>query len=166
MQLFTSCGFSGLSRRILGPPPQQPPELKCRGGLQPVPASAASVFACGGRRSEGSAFAFHVTLARPSARMVTSRMIVCSFLLFFRKSHARCWSQLWYNRVMSAARKITVEVPQDLLKKAQRASGKGITQTVRTGLQLLAASRAYDRLLQAQGEVRFSRSWQNLKDDR
>ena len=67
---------------------------------------------------------------------------------------------------MSAARKITVEVPQDLLSKAQRASGKGITQTVRTGLQLLAASRAYDRLLQSQGKVRFSRSWQELKDDR
>ncbi len=43
---------------------------------------------------------------------------------------------------MSIARKITVEIPDDLLKKAQRASGKGITQTVRTGLQLLAASQA------------------------
>jgi hypothetical protein len=67
---------------------------------------------------------------------------------------------------MSTARKITVEIPHDLLKKAQRASGKGITQTVRTGLQLLAASHAYDRLLQSQGKVRFSRSWQELKDDR
>jgi hypothetical protein len=67
---------------------------------------------------------------------------------------------------MSTARKITVEVPRDLLNKAQRASGKGITQTVRTGLQLLAASQAYDRLLQSQGKVRFSRSWQELKDDR
>lgn len=67
---------------------------------------------------------------------------------------------------MSAARKITVEVPRDLLSKAQRASGKGITQTVRTGLQLLAAWQAYDRLLQSQGKVRFSRSWQELKDDR
>jgi hypothetical protein len=67
---------------------------------------------------------------------------------------------------MSVARKITVEVPRDLLSKAQRASGKGITQTVRTGLQLLAASQAYDRLLQSQGKVRFSRSWQELKDDR
>jgi hypothetical protein len=67
---------------------------------------------------------------------------------------------------MGAARKITVEVPRDLLNKAQRASGKGITQTVRTGLQLLAASQAYDRLLQSQGKVRFSRSWQKLKDDR
>ena len=67
---------------------------------------------------------------------------------------------------MSAARKITVEVPRDLLSKAQRASGKGITQTVRTGLQLLAASQAYDRLLQSQGKVRLARSWQELKDDR
>ncbi|MGC2529486.1 MAG: hypothetical protein WA639_17175 [Candidatus Acidiferrum sp.] len=67
---------------------------------------------------------------------------------------------------MATARKITVEIPPDLLKKAQRASGKGITQTVRTGLQLLAASQAYDRLLQSQGKVRFSRSWQALKDDR
>jgi len=67
---------------------------------------------------------------------------------------------------MSVARKITVEVPRDLLNKAQRASGKGITQTVRTGLQLLAVSQAYDRLLQSQGKVRFSRSWQELKDDR
>jgi hypothetical protein len=67
---------------------------------------------------------------------------------------------------MSAARKITVEVPRDLLSKAQRASGKGITQTVRNGLQLLAAAQAYDHLLQSQGKVRFSRSWQELKDDR
>jgi len=37
---------------------------------------------------------------------------------------------------VETARKITVEVPLDLLEKAQRASGTGITQTVRTGLQL------------------------------
>jgi len=67
---------------------------------------------------------------------------------------------------MSAVRKITVEVPQDLLSKAQRASGKGITQTVRNGLQLLAAAQAYDHLLQWQGKVRFSRSWQQLREGR
>jgi hypothetical protein len=67
---------------------------------------------------------------------------------------------------MNTARKITVEVPRDLLNKAQRASGKGITQTVRTGLQLLAASQAYERLLQSHGKVRLSRTWQELKDDR
>ena len=67
---------------------------------------------------------------------------------------------------MAKARKITVEVPEDLLKKAQRASGSGVTQTVRAGLQLMAASEAYARLLQFQGKVRFSRSWEELKEDR
>ena len=45
--------------------------------------------------------------------------------------------------IMGTARKITVEVPAELLRKAQEASGAGITQTVRTGLELIAASRAY-----------------------
>jgi len=52
---------------------------------------------------------------------------------------------------METARKITVEVPPELLEKAQRASRSGITQTVRTGLQLAAASEAYARLRQARG---------------
>jgi len=47
---------------------------------------------------------------------------------------------------MKTPRKITVEVPRELLDKAQKASGTGITQTVRTGLQLVAASRTYARL--------------------
>ena len=67
---------------------------------------------------------------------------------------------------MAKARKITVEVPDDLLKKAQRASGSGVTQTVRAGLQLMATSEAYARLLQFRGKVRFSRSVEELKDDR
>jgi hypothetical protein len=67
---------------------------------------------------------------------------------------------------MSAARKITVEVPSELLEKAQRASGTGVTQTVRTGLQLLAASHAYARLRQFRGKVRFSRTLAELKADR
>ena len=69
-------------------------------------------------------------------------------------------------RIMAKARKITVEVPEDLLEKAQLASGTGVTQTVRAGLQLMAASEAYARLLQFRGKVRFSRSAKELKDDR
>ena len=68
--------------------------------------------------------------------------------------------------MMKAARKITLEVPADLLEKAQRASGTGITQTVRTGLQLVAASRTYARLRQLRGKVRFSRTLAELKSDR
>ena len=64
------------------------------------------------------------------------------------------------------ARKITVEIPRELLDQAQKASGTGITQTVRTGLQLLAASRAYARLRQFRGKVRFTRSVADLKADR
>jgi hypothetical protein len=58
---------------------------------------------------------------------------------------------------METARKITVEVPLDLLEKAQRASGTGVTQTVRAGLQLVAASRTY---------ARFTRTLAELKADR
>jgi hypothetical protein len=67
---------------------------------------------------------------------------------------------------MQTTRKITVQVPPQILEKAQRASGAGITQTVRTGLQLLAASQAYDRLRGLRGRVRFTRTLAELKADR
>lgn len=67
---------------------------------------------------------------------------------------------------MNAARKITVEIPEDLLEKAQQASGTGVTQTVRAGLQLLAASQAYSQLRRLRGKVKFSRSLNELKADR
>jgi hypothetical protein len=75
-------------------------------------------------------------------------------------------SDMVYSGVMQSSRKITVEVPPELLEKAQRASGSGITQTVRTGLQLVAASHAYARLRQLRGKVRFTRTAAELKADR
>jgi hypothetical protein len=68
--------------------------------------------------------------------------------------------------IVDTARKITVEVPLELLEKAQRASGTGVTQTVRTGLRLVAASRTYARLRKLRGKVRFSRPVTELKADR
>ncbi len=67
---------------------------------------------------------------------------------------------------MDAVQKITVEVPAALLEKARRASGAGITETVRTGLQLVASSQAYARLRGMRGKVRFSRTASQLKADR
>jgi hypothetical protein len=67
---------------------------------------------------------------------------------------------------MDSARKITVEVPLELLERAQEASGAGVTQTVRTGLELVAASRTYARLRKLRGKVRFSRAAAELKADR
>jgi len=66
---------------------------------------------------------------------------------------------------MGTARKITVEIPRELLEKAQRASGTGVKQTVCTGLQLVAASRTYARLRKLRGKVRFSRTLAELKAD-
>jgi hypothetical protein len=67
---------------------------------------------------------------------------------------------------MEQVRKITIDIPADLLEKAQKSSGSGITQTVRAGLQLLAASQAYNDLRQLRGKVRFSRTAAELKADR
>jgi len=68
--------------------------------------------------------------------------------------------------IMRTPRKITVEVPDELLEKAQRASGTGVTQTVRAGLQLIAAAGTYARLRQLRGKVQFSRTTKELKADR
>jgi hypothetical protein len=65
-----------------------------------------------------------------------------------------------------ALKKVTIELPEELLEKAQEATGSGITQTIRTGLQLVAASQAYADLRQARGKFRFSRTLAELKEDR
>ena len=67
---------------------------------------------------------------------------------------------------METARKITVEVPPELLEKAQHATGTGITQTARTGLEVVAASHAYTKLRQLRGKVRFTLTSGELKADR
>jgi len=61
-------------------------------------------------------------------------------------------------------KKLTVMVPEELLRKAQEATKNGATPTVRAGLKLLAARRAYDGLLANMGKVKFSRTWQELRD--
>lgn len=67
---------------------------------------------------------------------------------------------------MENTRRITVEVPAELLERAQRACGGGITKTVRAGLQLIAASQAFADLRNYRGKVRFSRTLAELKADR
>jgi len=71
-----------------------------------------------------------------------------------------------YGEESMFSRKITVEIPAELLVKAQKASGAGITQTIRAGLELVAAGKAYERLLRLNGKVRFSRTLEELKADR
>jgi hypothetical protein len=67
---------------------------------------------------------------------------------------------------MPDTRKITVEVPEDLLRRAQAASGEGITGTVRRGLALVAAGRAYDELRRLRGKLKLGLDLEALREDR
>ncbi len=67
---------------------------------------------------------------------------------------------------MENAKKITIEVPGDLLQKAQDHTGKGISATVRIGLKLLAASNAYSEIRGMKGKVKFSKTVKELREDR
>lgn len=67
---------------------------------------------------------------------------------------------------MGRTRKITVEIPEQLLKRAQKQSGEGVTGTVRRGLELLAAADAYDHLAALRGKVRFSIDLDIMRDER
>jgi hypothetical protein len=63
-------------------------------------------------------------------------------------------------------RRITVVVPAKLLSIAQKVTGTGVAQTVRAGLELIAARSVYERLLELQGKVQFSRTANELKAGR
>jgi hypothetical protein len=66
---------------------------------------------------------------------------------------------------VSNNQKITLEIPQDLLRKAQKSTGEGVTATVRRGLELLAASTAYEELRKLRGRVKFSIKLKELRKD-
>ena len=67
---------------------------------------------------------------------------------------------------MGDTRKITVEVPDDVLESALAATGEGITQTVRQGLELVAAGRAYEELRRLRGKLRLGSELEALREDR
>jgi hypothetical protein len=67
---------------------------------------------------------------------------------------------------VATARKITVEIPDDLLRRAQKSTGEGVTATVRRGLELVAASRTYDELRRLRGKISLSIDLAKLREDR
>jgi hypothetical protein len=67
---------------------------------------------------------------------------------------------------MAKAKKITVEVPAEILARAQSVSGEGVTGTVRRALEELAGNEVYERILQLRGTVQFSESLDQLREDR
>lgn len=65
-----------------------------------------------------------------------------------------------------AIQKVTVHVERELLRRAQARTGKGVTATIRQGLELVAASEVYDRLRALRGHVTFSIDLKKLREDR
>jgi len=66
---------------------------------------------------------------------------------------------------MGNEKKVTVHLPEDLLHDAQAASGKGITETIRQGLRLVAAKDAYDKLRTLRGAYRSKLKTSELRKD-
>ena len=67
---------------------------------------------------------------------------------------------------MKVERKIAVHFDRELLAKAQKATRAGISDTAHKGLELLAASEAYDLLLKMRGKMKFSSNLNELREDR
>ncbi len=63
-------------------------------------------------------------------------------------------------------RKVTMMLPEELLEAALKASGETMTETVRQGLELIAASQAYSSLRSLRGKVKLDISVQDLRRDR
>jgi len=67
---------------------------------------------------------------------------------------------------MKAVRKITVVLPDELVKRARRASGLGLAPTIRQGLELVAAREAYVGLRRLRGKLNLGLDLDKLRADR
>jgi hypothetical protein len=66
---------------------------------------------------------------------------------------------------MNELKKVTIMLPADLLERATMATGKGITPTIREGLEAMAASHAYEGLRRLRGKVKLSINLDELRRD-
>ena len=64
-----------------------------------------------------------------------------------------------------ANNKVTVILPTALVEKATRASGVGLTPTIRQGLEAVIVSDAYRQLRKLRGKVRLSIDVKELRRD-
>ncbi len=65
----------------------------------------------------------------------------------------------------SKLKKVIVMLPEDLLKRATKASGLGITPTIRKGLENIAGLDPYDELLKLRGTYQFSINIADMRRD-
>jgi hypothetical protein len=67
---------------------------------------------------------------------------------------------------MARQKKVTIVLSDELLQRAQRATGQGITPTIRRGLELVIAAEAFSDLRKLRGKVHFSGKLDALREDR
>lgn len=67
---------------------------------------------------------------------------------------------------MGEMRKITVEVPADLLERVQDFTGEGVTETVRAALRRMDALRAQQQIRTLRGSFKFTIDLDRLREDR
>lgn len=68
---------------------------------------------------------------------------------------------------MSALRKITIHLPHDLIEGAQAATGAGLTETVKQGLEKLRREEFYRQMKLLRGTVDFGDlSLEELREDK
>lgn len=58
--------------------------------------------------------------------------------------------------VMTRGRRITANLPEQLLEQAVEVTGKGITETLVEGLRLVRRARAYEKAMALRGKVKLS----------
>ena len=66
---------------------------------------------------------------------------------------------------MEKTKRITVEVPEHILRQATEATGKNISETIRYSLEIVAASVAFNELPSFRGKLKLT-PWKKLKEDR
>ena len=66
--------------------------------------------------------------------------------------------------VMIGARRITANLPKNLLEDAMEVTGKGITDTLIEGLQRLCRIRAYEKAMALRGKIRLKIDLQESRE--
>jgi hypothetical protein len=62
--------------------------------------------------------------------------------------------------------KITAHIPKDLLQAALNVTHKGITETIKVGLEQIAREKIYDNFRRHRGRVKFSINLNQLRKDK
>jgi hypothetical protein len=67
---------------------------------------------------------------------------------------------------MAHLKKVTVLLPEDLLRRARQASKEGIAPTIRKGLELVAAGKVYEEVRKLRGKLKLNLDLEQLREDR